>query len=55
VHLSFLYAHAEGVQNEHLKNGKTDADAEHACKELIPNGQGAHQFLTRTLNAHIIS
>jgi hypothetical protein len=39
----YLRAYAEGIQNEHLKNGKTDADAEHARKKLIPNGQGAHQ------------
>ncbi len=35
VHASIPYAHAEGIQNEHLKNRKTDADAEHARKELM--------------------
>jgi hypothetical protein len=55
VHVSFPYAHAKGIQNEHLKNWKADADAEHACKKLIPNGQGVRQFQTRTLSANIIS
>jgi len=27
--------HAEGKKNEYLKNGKTDAHAEHARKELV--------------------
>jgi hypothetical protein len=27
--------HAEGKQNEYLKNGKTDAHAEHEHKELM--------------------
>ncbi len=27
--------HAEGIQNEYLKNGKTDAHAEHEHKELM--------------------
>ncbi len=35
VHASVPYAHAEGIQNEHLKNGKTDVHAEHARKELM--------------------
>jgi len=35
VHASIPYAHAEGIQNEHLKNRKTDAHAEHVRKELI--------------------
>ncbi len=35
VHASIPYAHAEGKQNEHLKNTKTDAHAEHACQELM--------------------
>jgi hypothetical protein len=34
VQASVPYEHAEGIQNEHLKNGKTDAPAEHARKEL---------------------
>jgi hypothetical protein len=29
------YAHAEGIQNEDLKNWKTDAHGEHARKELM--------------------
>ncbi len=32
---SILYAYAEGIQNEYLKNEKTDAHAEHAHKELM--------------------
>jgi hypothetical protein len=43
------YMHAEGIQNEHLKNGKTDAHAEHVNKELmhmVAQAQHAHQFLT---------
>jgi hypothetical protein len=32
VQASFPYAHAEGIQNEPLKNRKTDAHAEHARK-----------------------
>jgi hypothetical protein len=38
-----------------LKNRKTDAHAEHAGKELVrmATGQGAHQFLTRTLSVSI--
>ncbi len=35
VHTSIPYDHAEGIQNEHLKNTKTDAEAEHACQELM--------------------
>jgi hypothetical protein len=35
VHASIPYAHAEGIQNEHLKNTKTDAHAEHARQELM--------------------
>jgi hypothetical protein len=35
VHASISYAHAEGIQNEHLKNTKTDAHAEHARQELM--------------------
>ncbi len=35
VRASVPYAHAQGIQNEHLKNGKTDAHAEHARKELM--------------------
>jgi hypothetical protein len=35
VHTSDLYAHAVGTQNEHFKNGKTDAYAEHVRKELM--------------------
>jgi hypothetical protein len=35
VHTSVPYTYAEGIQNDHLKNGKTDAHAEHACKELM--------------------
>ncbi len=35
VHASIHYAHAEGIQNEHLKNRKTDAHAEHVRKELM--------------------
>jgi hypothetical protein len=35
VHTSVPYAYAEDIQNDHLKNGKTDAHAEHACKELM--------------------
>ncbi len=35
VHASIPYAHAEGIQNEHLKNRKTDAHAKHARKELM--------------------
>ncbi len=35
MHASIPYAHAEGIQNEHLKNRKTDAHAEHARKELM--------------------
>ncbi len=29
------YAHVEGVKNEHLKNWKTDAHAEHVRKKLM--------------------
>jgi hypothetical protein len=35
VYASIPYAHAEGIQNEHLKNTKTEAHAEHACQELL--------------------
>ena len=35
MHALVPYAHAEGKQNEHLKNGKTDAHAEHAHEELM--------------------
>ncbi len=35
MHRSVPYAHAEGIQNEHLKNGKIDAHAEHTRKELM--------------------
>ncbi len=35
VHASIPYAHAEGIKNEHLKNMKTDAHAEHALQELM--------------------
>jgi hypothetical protein len=35
VHASIPYAHAEGIQNEHLKNTKTDAHAEHVRQELM--------------------
>ncbi len=38
------YMHAECIQNEHLKKGKTDA-----------YGQGVHKFLRRSLSAHISS
>ncbi len=44
VHASVPDAHAEGIQNEHLKNRETDAHA-----------QGAHQFLKRTLRVRISS
>jgi hypothetical protein len=30
-----MHAYAEGIQNEHLKNRKTDAHAEHGRKELM--------------------
>jgi hypothetical protein len=35
VHTSVLYALALGIQNEHFKNRKTDAHAEHVRKELM--------------------
>ncbi len=35
AHASVPYEHAEGIQNEHLKNGKIDVHAEHARKELM--------------------
>ncbi len=35
MHASIPYAHAQGIQNEHLKNTKTDAHAEHARQELM--------------------
>jgi hypothetical protein len=37
AYASIPYFFAEGihVQNEHLKNGKTDVHAEHAHKELM--------------------
>jgi hypothetical protein len=35
VHASVPYTHAEGIQNEYLKNGKTDSHAEHENKELM--------------------
>ncbi len=35
THEFLPYVHAEGIQNEHLKNRKTDAHAEHARKELM--------------------
>jgi hypothetical protein len=35
VHASVPYAHAVGIQDEHLKNGITDAHAEHGRKELM--------------------
>jgi hypothetical protein len=35
VHASVSYVYAEGIQNEHLKNGKTDAHAKHTRKELM--------------------
>jgi hypothetical protein len=35
VCISVPFAYAWGMQNEHLKNGKTDAHAEHASKELM--------------------
>jgi hypothetical protein len=36
LHISAPYAHAgKGIQNEHLKSGKTDMHAEHARKELM--------------------
>ncbi len=63
MHASIPYAHAEGIQNEHLKNMKTDAHAEHARQELMhmlrvriisdTHAQGAHQFLTRMLSVRI--
>jgi hypothetical protein len=34
-HAPVPYAHAEGIQNEHFKNMRTDAHAENACKELM--------------------
>jgi hypothetical protein len=40
---------AEGIQNEHFKNGKTDAHAEHVNKELM------HMVRLRTLNMRISS
>jgi hypothetical protein len=54
VHAQFLYAHAEGIQNEHLKNTKTDAHAEHARLELMRMLR-VRQFLTRTLRVRISS
>jgi len=58
VHASVPFGHAEGIQNEDLKNGKTDAHAEHACKELMhrsgcAHAQCTHQFLTRMLRVCI--
>ncbi len=35
VHASIPYTHAGGIQNERLKNRKTDVHAEHARKELM--------------------
>jgi hypothetical protein len=35
VHTSVPYTYAEGIQNDHLNKGKTDAYAEHECKELM--------------------
>ncbi len=35
MHASVPYGYAEGIENEHLKIGKTDAYAEHARKELM--------------------
>ncbi len=35
VHASVPNAYAEGTQNKPLKNGKTDAHAEHVSKELM--------------------
>ncbi len=35
MNASVPYVHAEGTQNEHLKNGKTDAHAEHVRKGLM--------------------
>jgi hypothetical protein len=43
---SVPYPHAEGIQNEHLKNKKTDAHAD-------GSGLGAHQFLTNMLSLRI--
>ncbi len=48
VQASFPYAHAKGIQNERLKNRKTDAHAEHALKELM-------RAMTRTLRVRISS
>ena len=35
MHTSVPYTYAEGIQNDHLKNGKADVYAEHECKELM--------------------
>ncbi len=69
VHASIPYAHAEGIQNEHLKNMKTDAHQElmrmlrvrisywrarSGCASVPDaHAQGAHQFLTRMLSVRI--
>jgi hypothetical protein len=47
VHASFSYVHAEGIQNEHLKNMKTDVHDEHVRQYAYEH---ARQFLTHMLS-----
>ncbi len=52
------YTYADGKQNEHLKNGKTDVHAEHACKELrVPDlyAQCAHKSQSMRVRKSIFS
>jgi hypothetical protein len=53
VNASVSYVYAEGIQNEHLKNGKTDAHAEHAHTALMRMLKEPHQLLTRTVYSAI--
>jgi hypothetical protein len=54
VHASVPNVYDEGIQNEHLKNGKTDVHAEHACvKRIDEYVQSVHQFLTPMLSVNI--
>ncbi len=60
VHASLPDVHADGIQNKHLINRKTDVHAKHARKELMrmlrvasaPDAQ-LHQLLTCMLSVHI--
>ena len=65
MHASVSYAHAEGIQNEHLKNRKTDAHADYAHKELMhmlrfasipdPYAQRAHKGRSMLVRNSIFS